>query len=139
MRNFWENERPSSTEDGTQTRSSFVPESNAETEDSNQSEHKLKSQIRGGIHIAARNGSGGSELNIGQISRGTLEIGTLTTGEVTINENSKTENEFAPNKQTRLESELKNCHSENRRQEREKQRYKNELKETLKGSVVIIS
>ena len=73
------------------------------------------------------------------MSRAVLKIGTLTSGGVTINENSKTENEFAPNKQSRLESELENCHSENRRQEREKQRYKNDLKETLKGSVVIIS
>ena len=121
MRNFWANERPSSTEDGTETSCSLYSASKTGTEDFNQPKKDF-GNFRG-LNMDSTAQIRGPGLHIGKMER----IGT-----VTFNSGVTTENESARNRRTELECEVIKLKSENRRQEREKQRYKNDWEETLK-------
>ena len=111
LRNFWANERPSSTEDGTETSYSLFSENNSGTEDLNQSEYKSSSHIpRSGVHIGIQGSAftGSSALKLDRCQVATLTIGSVTP---VSDSHLKTENEFAQNKRIELESELENCQS----------------------------
>ena len=120
MRNFWANERPSSTEDGTETSCSLYSASKTGNEEFYQSRHDLSNlsmeptaQIRGpGLHMGQITNN--SIVKIGTISSGSVTIGAVTCG-------GTTGNEFAQNKRT-----------EHRRQKPEKLKYENDWEEIRK-------